>query len=274
MYLADVRDYVNLLQHAEYRDDMQFLRMIASSSMEHEALAQFKEAADPSGEGAIVTNYASFMAWVESAFLDTVLAFVQQIQLESCRHKTGESVDDYHTRFSSLVAGCDPRPSEENQAAIFLRNSLLPRMSKQRLLSDITVGYYRSLADVYRAAKAVSTMPMTGMGTWSYRSGYTGTGGRGAPQTRGRGGWFIARGGRTPGHNRGGAARAGAVNVIDTSNLVCWHCGQQGHRRQDCPELRSVQAHTEGPEGSPGGGDIELQDMNVLHLLRGSQESF
>ena len=62
--------------------------------------------------------------------------------------------------------------------------------------------------------------------------------------------------------------------MIDTSNLVCWHCGQQGHRRQECPELRGVQAHTEEPEGSPGAGDIELQDMNVLRLLGGSQESF
>ena len=45
-YLEDVRDYVNLPQHAEYRDDLQFLRMIASSSMEQEALGQFREAAD------------------------------------------------------------------------------------------------------------------------------------------------------------------------------------------------------------------------------------
>ena len=74
---------------------------------------------------------ASFIALVESAFLDTLPALVHQIQLESCRQRTRESVDDYHTRFLDLVAGCDPKPSEENQAAIFLRNSLLPRMSKQ-----------------------------------------------------------------------------------------------------------------------------------------------
>ena len=273
-YLADVRDYVNLPQHVEYRDDMQFLRMVASSSMKHEALVQFCEAADPSGEGAIVTDYASFIAWVQSAFLDTVPAFVRQIQLEGCRQKAGESVDDYHARFSGLVVGCDPRPSEENQAAIFLRNSLLPWMSKQRLLSDIAVGCYRSLADVYRAAKAVSTVPMMGMGTRPYRSGYTGAGGHGTPQARGRGGRFIARCGRTPGRNGGGAAHGGAINVTDTSNLVCWHCGQQGHRRQECPELRGVQAHTEEPKGSPAAGDIELQDMNVLRLSGGSQESF
>ena len=242
--------------------------------MEHEALAQFREVADPSGEGAIITDYALFMAWVESAFLDMVPAFVRQVQLESCRQKTGESVDEYHTRFSGFVAGCDPRPSEENQAVIFLRNSLLPGMSKQRLLLDIAVGYYRSLADVYRAAKAVSTVPMMGMGTRSYRGIYPGAGGRGTPQARGRGGWFIARGGRTPGRNGGGPARGGAVSVIDASNWVCWHCGQQGHCRQECPGLRDVQAHTEGPEGSPAREDIELQDMNVLRLSRGSQVSF
>ena len=273
-YLADVRDYVNLPQHVEYRDDMQFLRMVASSPMEHEALAQFREVADPSGEGAIVTDYASFIAWVELAFLDTVPAFVRQIQLEGCRQKAGENVDDYHTRFSGLVAGCDPRPSEENQAAIFLRNSLLPGMSKQRLLSDIAVGYYRSLADVYHVAKAVSTVPMTGMATRPYRSGYTGSGGRGTSQMRGRGGRMIARGGRAPGRNGDRSGNGGAVNVIDTSHLVCWHCGQQGHCRQDCPELRGVQAHTEEPEGSPVAGDIKLQDINVLRLSGGSQESF
>ena len=88
-YLEDVRDYVNLPQHAEYRDDLQFLRMIASSSMEQEALAQFREAADPVGEP-IVTDYASFTAWVESAFMNTVPAFVRQMELESCRQKAGD----------------------------------------------------------------------------------------------------------------------------------------------------------------------------------------
>ena len=62
--------------------------------------------------------------------------------------------------------------------------------------------------------------------------------------------------------------------MIDTSNLVCWHCGQQGHCRQECPELRGIQAHTERPEGLPAGEDIELQDINILRLSRGSQESF
>ena len=219
--------------------------------MEHEALAQFREAVNPLGEGAGVTEYASFIAWVESAFLDTVPAFVHQIQLESCRQETRESVDDYHTRFLGLVAGCDPRLSEENQAAIFLSNFLLPGMSKQRLLSDMAVGYYQSLVDVYRAAKAVSTVPMTGMGTRSYRGGYTGSGGWGTPQARGRGGRLTARGGQTLGSNGERPGRGGAVNVID--NLVCWHCGQQGHRRQECLELRGIQAHAEGPKGSIDG---------------------
>ena len=57
-------------------------------------LARFCEVADPSGEGAAITDYASLMAWVESTFLDTVLAFVSQIQLEGCRQKAGESVND------------------------------------------------------------------------------------------------------------------------------------------------------------------------------------
>ena len=62
---------------------------------------------------------------------------------------------------------------------------------------------------------------------------------------------------------------------MDLSNLVCWHCGQRGHRKQECPELRGVQAHVEGTEdGAQEAQEIELQEMGALRLAQGSLESF
>ena len=189
-------------------------------------------------------------------------------------------MDDYHTRFAGLVTSCDPRPSDQNQAAIFLRNFMLPGMSKQRLLSDIAVGYYRSLSDVYKAAKAVSMVPASSMGPRPVRGGYAGAAGRGMYPPQGRGGRFVPRGGRTPGRGTAPPGRGGAVSAMNNPYLVCWHCGQSGHRRQDCPELRRVQAHAEGAEqgeqqeAQEGATEVELRDMSALRLSRDSPESF
>ena len=151
---------------------------------------------------------------------------------------------------------------------MFLRNSMLPGVSCQQLLSDVAVGLYQTLAEVYRAAKAVNAVPMTGMSTRLYR-GYGRSGGRATP-ARGRGGWMAARG--EPATRQTGGRMATAV---DLSNVVCWHCGQWGHRRQECPELRGVQAHTEETgDAAQEPQEIELQEMSALRLTQGSPESF
>ena len=161
MYLDDVREYLTLPQHVEYKNDMQFIRMISASSMSAEALMMFRVAADPqqADPDALITGFGRFSAWVLSTFAYVVPSHLLRDDYERCVQRAGESLDYFFTCFSATVMDMDYNPSEQEQSSRFLRNSKLNVVLKQRLESDVALEFYPSLVDTYRAAKAVYAIP-------------------------------------------------------------------------------------------------------------------
>ena len=246
-HLDDAREYLTLSQHTEYKNDMQFIRMMAASSMSAKALMMFRVAADPQQTDCDtrITGFGRFSAWVLSTFVYVVPSHLVRDDHERYVQRPGESLDDFFTRFSVTVMDMDYKPSEQEQSSRFLCNSNLNMALKQRLESDMALEFYPSLVDTYRAAKAVYAIPSPSSMVRGTRGGY----GRGRATSRGRA--APAARGRAATRGRGTAAGCTVVNAVAEGELVCWHCGQPGHRWSNCPELGHVNV-TAGPQGSLG----------------------
>ena len=261
-YLDDVREYLTLPQHVEYKNDMQFIRMIAASSMSAEALMMFRAAADSqqTDPETLITGFGRFSAWVLSTFVYVVPSHLLRDDYERCIQKTGESLDDFYTRFSATVMDMEYKPSEQEQSSRFLRNSSLNLALKQRLESDVALEFYPTLVDTYRAAKAVYAVPSPGSVMRGSRVGY----GRGRSTPRGRA--TQAARGRAATRGRGTAAGRAVVNAVVEGELICWHCGQPGHRRSNCPELGRMNIHGDGTEhlhSDPESGEGEVNEVRL-----------
>ena len=150
-YLNDVREYLTLPQHVEYKNDMPFIRMIATSSMSAEALMMFRAAADPqqTDPETLITGFGRFSARVLSTFVYVVPSHLLRDDYERCVHRAGESLDDFYTCFSATVMDMDYKPSEQEQSSQFLRSSNLNVALKQCLESDVALEFYPMLVDTY-----------------------------------------------------------------------------------------------------------------------------
>ncbi|MCV6587632.1 MAG: hypothetical protein OIF57_01195 [Marinobacterium sp.] len=272
VYLDDVTDYVNLPPFRHLKDDMDFLRMIMAASMNADAQAQCRAAMDPSQSGgALIYDWYTFSGWVESAFINNVPAFVRTQQLQDCKQKVGETFEAFYSRFTGMVAGCDPPPTESTKAALFLTNATsLPYMTQSRLRQDVALNRIGTLAEAYAAAQVVLAMP--GM-TIKKKQQPPGLGGPGRGDQGGRGGpgrGDAGRGGR--------GAAGGRGNLTNIEEMTCYWCHEKGHLRRDCPKWqeykkqreaeRRVNAHEDGGEQAQGGDDEAEEGANEMNVLR------
>ena len=82
----------------------------------------------------------------------------------------------------------------------------------------------------------------------------------------GRGCAAPAARGRAAIRGRGTAAGRATMNVITEGELVCWHCGQPGHRCSNCPELGRMNVHgddVEHPHSDPESGEGEVNEVRL-----------